>query len=531
MNRLSLLGALCSLLFGAAASAETHFVHPDGTGDFPTIQAALAAAAPGDEILLADGTFTGPGNRNLDFLGKAVTVRSTSGHREACVVDCEEEGGGFRFVAGEGPASLVADLTVTRSAKLSGAVETESASPTFRNVVISEGSRPVRAVYGAPRFSGCLLEANTGATSASPGVTLYETSALLEDCTLRDNVSPMHIAGGNTTFRNCDFEGNQYWAVVAGASPEHLVDPVVTLERCTFRENESGVWAVGATATIRDCVFRDHTIAAIEVRNSGGLILESCVVERNELGVELVVSAERTVEIRDCAFLENDTFAIRGSGDAVIERCRVQGNGGTGIFLRSARNAVVHDCRIQGNERAGVSIQAAQNVVVRDCLVTGNGSHGVKVRNSFPVAIERCTITSNRAQFSGGALHVTDGTVSVSHSILWGNCTGDGWEVWLASGSSVDLSCVNVEASRLRVFGEGVITTSDLFEADPLFCGPLECGTAPTTGGSWVLTPASPALHQPCGPMGVPGPLCPAPVGAQSGVEATSWARIKSRYR
>ena len=42
MNRLSLLGALCSLLFGAAASAETHFVHPDGTGDFPTISRTLS---------------------------------------------------------------------------------------------------------------------------------------------------------------------------------------------------------------------------------------------------------------------------------------------------------------------------------------------------------------------------------------------------------------------------------------------------------------------------------------------------------
>ncbi|MCK4414565.1 MAG: hypothetical protein KAY32_13585 [Candidatus Eisenbacteria sp.] len=60
--------ALLFLLLAAsacAAGAETYLVLPDGTGDFPTIQAAIDAALDGDEILLADGTFTGDGNRDL----------------------------------------------------------------------------------------------------------------------------------------------------------------------------------------------------------------------------------------------------------------------------------------------------------------------------------------------------------------------------------------------------------------------------------------------------------------------------------
>ena len=283
----------------------------------------------------------------------------------------------------------------------------------------------------------------------------------------------------------------------------------MTFESCTFRENESGVSANGATATIRDCVFLDNSRAVAKVENVGGLIMENCVVERNELGVDCRWhSAEGTVEVRDCVFHENDTFAIWGSGDPVIERCRIQGNGGAGIFLEHARN-----------------------VVVRDCLITGNGSHGLKVWDSFPVSVERCTISSNRPSFSGGALHVVDGTVAVSHSILWGNCSGDGWEVWQTSGSSIDLSCVNVQVSKLRVFGEGTLTMTDVLEADPLFCAPLACESAPSADGSWALDPASPALHQPCGPMGVPGPLCPAAVGVKSGVRTASWAQIKSRYR
>ena len=62
------------LALSGVAMADEYVVLPDGTGDFPTIQAAIAAVADGDVILLAAGTFTGEGNRDLDFLGKGITV-------------------------------------------------------------------------------------------------------------------------------------------------------------------------------------------------------------------------------------------------------------------------------------------------------------------------------------------------------------------------------------------------------------------------------------------------------------------------
>jgi len=43
--------------------------------DYPTIQAAVNAAVDGDEVIVAPGTYTGEGNRDIDFLGKAITVR------------------------------------------------------------------------------------------------------------------------------------------------------------------------------------------------------------------------------------------------------------------------------------------------------------------------------------------------------------------------------------------------------------------------------------------------------------------------
>ena len=45
---------------------------------YPTIQAAINAALDGDTGIIIPGTYTGDGNRGIDFLGKALTVRGAN---------------------------------------------------------------------------------------------------------------------------------------------------------------------------------------------------------------------------------------------------------------------------------------------------------------------------------------------------------------------------------------------------------------------------------------------------------------------
>jgi hypothetical protein len=118
--RYSILPSCFVLLLAAGSSATTYIVDPDGSGDFPTIQAAIDAAEDGDIIELTNGTFSGEGNRNLDLAGKAVTVRSQSDEPEQCIIDCgggdadpDETLRGFTFHSGEGPSSIVSGITIT----------------------------------------------------------------------------------------------------------------------------------------------------------------------------------------------------------------------------------------------------------------------------------------------------------------------------------------------------------------------------------------------------------------------------------
>jgi hypothetical protein len=81
-------------------------------GPKKTIQAGINVAGNGDEVLIADATYSGSGNQNIRFYARTITVRSTGGP-ENCIIDCL--GGtqpAFHFVDGETPASVLDGVTV-----------------------------------------------------------------------------------------------------------------------------------------------------------------------------------------------------------------------------------------------------------------------------------------------------------------------------------------------------------------------------------------------------------------------------------
>ncbi|MCP4545027.1 MAG: hypothetical protein GY835_01020 [bacterium] len=243
--------------------------------DFATIQEALDYAVDGDTVSLADGTYTGDGNRDLSFRGKAVTVRSSSGDPEACIIDCQgstnDRHRGFDFGSGEGPESVLEGVTVRNGWMYrGGGIRCRDTSPTIRNCIIADNSAEYPhddeghggGVYldtAAPRFVSCLIRDNFSDNSGG-GIEARHSPAEFIGCTFVGNATQDYGGGINAegssclTVVDCLFTGNSSWGEGGGirAGASSLIDD------CVFRENSCGGGGGGAwlgDAQITGCLF------------------------------------------------------------------------------------------------------------------------------------------------------------------------------------------------------------------------------------------------------------------------------------
>lgn len=222
----------CVALISTSLPAATWHITSDGSGDAPTIQAGIdSAAANGDTLLLGDGFYTGPGNRNIVCLDKSVTIRSEAGDPHACIIDCEAgyifDRRGFYFGPGVQPA--IEGITITNGA---------AAGYDFP----FNAGGGVLCVGSAPAFRNCRFEGNVN-TRLGAGVCSSDASPTFVDCTFAGNTGNNGLGGavyiegesilGAPSFTHCVFFQNSNWG--GGAVAVKKSNPL--FDHCTFSEN------------------------------------------------------------------------------------------------------------------------------------------------------------------------------------------------------------------------------------------------------------------------------------------------------
>jgi hypothetical protein len=73
-----LAASLLAISLISTVDARIITVDNDGPADFNNIQVAIDGATDGDVVEIKPGTYTGPGNYNIRFNGKPITVRGTA---------------------------------------------------------------------------------------------------------------------------------------------------------------------------------------------------------------------------------------------------------------------------------------------------------------------------------------------------------------------------------------------------------------------------------------------------------------------
>ena len=254
-----------SLAVALVTTARADILHVPG--DFLTIQEAIVAAMDGDEVEVHPGTY----NETINFLGKAITVRSSDGADVTTI----HAGGSDTVVtcdSGEGADTVLSGFVITGgSAVLGGGMLIINSSPTVTNCTFSENSALVAGggmlsmERSSPTIINCVITRNTVDKFFGGGIVIaIEGTALLIDCIISDNTVQLGpgggIAVGSTSIlivTNCQITGN-----VAGThgGGVYCEPGTVTISNSTILGNSAidggGMFNFsGSSPTISNCTF------------------------------------------------------------------------------------------------------------------------------------------------------------------------------------------------------------------------------------------------------------------------------------
>ncbi|MFH1108891.1 MAG: right-handed parallel beta-helix repeat-containing protein [Planctomycetota bacterium] len=474
-------------------------------GDFATIQACVEAAVSGvDECVVAPGTY----HETINFLGKAITVRSSDG---ADVTTIDATGIAWSVVTcrtREGPKTVLDGFTIT------GGIGTNLGNGTTRGGgMYNEQS--------SPTVSNCTFAGNVS-TGYAGGMYNYYSSPTVSNCTFIRNVSTGHGGaiynqGGSPTITNCTFNENK---TGHDGGAVYSQDGSPTLTGCTFIGNTAtslggGIYNHGAnnTMTVRDCTFTGNTAAY-----GGGMKTSSA-----------------SPTVINCAFLDNRAISgggiyVQGGTPSVIN-CTFSGNSGGGMSNTTSSHAVVVGCTFSGNTAAGMS-NGYSSPTIRDCTFIGNRGgfgggmsntasspkvtnctfSGNSVSGQLPYGggmynsngssptVTNCTFSGNSASLGGAMYNGIRSTPAITGCTFSGNTAGDGGAVYNYYESSATVAnCVlrgdipdeivntNLSAPTMS-FSDvqgglpvGAVDGGGNIDLDPMFVRPLD----PGPDGTW----------------------------------------------
>jgi len=279
MKKLAWLALVLCALAGAL-HANTIYV-PD---DFPAIQDAIAAAGAGDTILVRPGTY----RENIDFLGKAITVRSTDGCWATAIDGGQpidpDFGSVVIFQNGEQADSVIEGFSLingsgtffSTSSYHGGGIYCDAASsPTIRDNNISwnkagRGGGIACNEYASPTIEGNIIAGNHASYDAGGILCRNFASPTIDGNVIRENTCAYQVGGIKCTGGNLPVISNN---IISGNSADEgggiscwTSSPVISGNLIAGNHCDAGGGGI-------DCMYGDPLIVGNRiVDNSAGIL-------------------------------------------------------------------------------------------------------------------------------------------------------------------------------------------------------------------------------------------------------------------
>ena len=508
------------------ANSQNHiFVNHDALGSndgtswtdaHTSLQTALGAAAPNDQIWVATGTYlpeievggTGARFKTFQLKNGVAVYGGFAGNEDPSTFDLNDRdftanetilsgnlGGGVNVYHVFRHVNLGLNSTAFLDGfSISGGKADGSDPENKGGGMLNSGSSSGNG--SSPTIRNCVFKSNEAALGGAMFNSRYCSPAIInavfENNTASDVGGAVFINRNTTTFNGCTFRNNTAQATgsAKGGGAVHI-----------------GTSAGTEGVTFTNCSFSGNTVNKTSSGARGGAIYAS--VNPGFLTITGSTFQQNEAQYGGAVYHSSGSYANRMASNVKVSHSSFEQNNAMygGAIFSDGHNTVVTSCIIRGNEatqQAGgyYSRYASSESKVINSLISGNKSAlhaGGVYFNSDTTEIINTTISGNYSGERGGGISMIGGSrVAIKNAIIWGNSSPAGNQLWLWSDctANVDFTLYENGTGDVFITSGGAVNATNSLTVNPNFVSPVTptSGNTPNTSGNYQLQTSSPAI-------------------------------------
>ncbi len=358
------------LIFSVHLSASTIMVPSEQA----TIQLGIANAVDGDTILVVANTYTGVGNKNIDFFGKNVYVVSDN-PSENVIIDLEQDGRAFYLHLLEETATIDGFTVINGEVSVyGGALYLESASLTIVNSTFetnhatSGGSALYIGTNGNIELNNCVFNQSSGYTVRGGHIFVNGGTLLINNSSFeRGFVSSGGYGGslyigssGNVEIHNSAFRENDasplgnsgYGGAIYILNSDSLVIKNTTFTNNISSSSGGAIFINNTASSITNSVFKNNSGFGNSVYLSASEVLLENVLAYGGTNPLFFASVEGLYNINHSTIVNNNIDCVEISSTGGISTFR----NSILKWLINGPSPVIENC-INGDDTQFVNVE------------------------------------------------------------------------------------------------------------------------------------------------------------------------------